>query len=90
LLNQSVKDRLRTHLPVATTLSGGLDSTTVTISLLNHLPSVDAVSIVTEVFPEFDERQPFNLFYSIIPKLNGMKLTAIALGHSVNLGSSYL
>lgn len=69
LLNQSVKDRLRTHLPVATTLSGGLDSTTVTISLLNHLPSVDAVSIVTEVFPEFDERQPIQSFLHHYPQV---------------------
>ena len=69
LLNQSVLDRLRSHRPVATTLSGGLDSTTVTISLLNHLTNVDAVSIVTEVFPEFDERQPIQSFLQQYPQI---------------------
>lgn len=69
LLNQSVKDRLRSYRQVATTLSGGLDSTTVTVSLLNHLPSVDAFSIVTEVFPEFDERQPIQSFLQQYPQI---------------------
>ena len=51
LFNQATKDRLRSHRPICTTISGGLDSTTITVSLLNHLPQLDAFSIVTEVFP---------------------------------------
>jgi asparagine synthase (glutamine-hydrolysing) len=69
LLNQSVKARLRTHRPVCTTLSGGLDSTTVTVSVLNHLPTVDAFSIVTDVFPEFDERKPIESFLQRYPQV---------------------
>ncbi|NEQ23277.1 MAG: asparagine synthase [Microcoleus sp. SIO2G3] len=69
LLNQSVKDRLRSCRPVCTTLSGGLDSTTVTVSLLNHRPTVDAFSIVTDVFPEFDERQPIESFLGRYPQV---------------------
>jgi asparagine synthase (glutamine-hydrolysing) len=69
LLNQSVKDRLRTYRPVCTTLSGGLDSTTVTASVLNHLPAVDAFSIVTEVFSEFNERQPIESFLQRYPQI---------------------
>lgn len=69
LLNHSVKDRSRSHRPVCTTLSGGLDSTTVTVSLLNHLPAVDTFSFVTEVFPEFDERQPIQSFLQRYPQI---------------------
>lgn len=69
LFNRSVKDRLRSHRPVVTTLSGGLDSTTVTVSLLNHLPAVDAFSFVTEVFPEFDERKPIQSFLQRYPQV---------------------
>ncbi len=69
LLNQSVKDRLRSYRPVCTTLSGGLDSTTVTVSLLNHLPTVDAFSTVTDIFPEFDERQPIQSFLQRYPQV---------------------
>lgn len=69
LLNQSVKDRLRSYRPVCTTLSGGLDSTTVTVSLLNHLPKVDAFSIVTDIFPEFDERKPIESFLQRYPQV---------------------
>ncbi len=68
LLNKSVKDRLRSYRPVCTSLSGGLDSTTITVSLLNHLPSVDAFSIMTETFPEFDERQPIESFLQRYPQ----------------------
>ena len=69
LFNRSVKDRLRSHRPVVTTLSGGLDSTTVTVALLNHLPTVDAFSFVTEVFPEFDERKPIQSFLQRYPQV---------------------
>ncbi|MEN9518194.1 MAG: hypothetical protein RLZZ381_782 [Cyanobacteriota bacterium] len=69
LLNQATKDRLRTHRPVCTTLSGGLDSTTITVSVLNHLSSVDAFSNVTTVFTEFDERQPIQSFLERYPQV---------------------
>jgi asparagine synthase (glutamine-hydrolysing) len=69
LLNQAVKDRLRSHRQVCTTLSGGLDSTTVTVSLLNHLPNVDAFSIVTDIYPEFNERQPILSFLQQYPQV---------------------
>lgn len=68
LLDRATKDRLRSYRPVCSTLSGGLDSTTVTVSILNHLPAVDAFSHVTDIFPEFDERQPIQSFYSDIPR----------------------
>jgi asparagine synthase (glutamine-hydrolysing) len=70
LLNQAVGDRLRSHRPACTTLSGGLDSTTVTVSLLNHLPTVDAFSFVTDRHPEFDERQPIQAFLQQYPQTN--------------------
>lgn len=69
LLNKATKDRLRNHSPVCTTLSGGLDSTTITVSLLNHLSSVDAFSNVTTVFSEFDERQPIQSFLARYPQV---------------------
>jgi len=40
--------------------------------LLNH-PSVDAVSIVTD-FPEFDERQQFNLFFTALSPVKWHKV----------------
>ncbi len=69
LLNQATKDRLRSHRPVCTTISGGLDSTTVTVSLLNHLPKIDAFSNVTTIFPEFDERKPIQSFLQRYPQV---------------------
>ncbi len=68
LLNKSVKDRLRTVHRPCTTLSGGLDSTTVTVSLLNHLPQIDAFSTVTDIYPEFDEREPIQEFLQMYPQ----------------------
>jgi asparagine synthase (glutamine-hydrolysing) len=76
LLDRSVKDRLRSYRSVCTTLSGGLDSTTVTVSLLNHLPKIDAFSIVTNVFPEFDERQPIESFLQRYPQVNWHEVNA--------------
>ncbi len=78
LLNRSVKDRLRSYRPVCTTLSGGLDSTTVTVSLLNHLPNIDAFSIVTDVFPEFDERKPIESFLQRYPQVKWHEVNADA------------
>jgi asparagine synthase (glutamine-hydrolysing) len=78
LLNRSVKDRLRSYRPVCTTLSGGLDSTTVTVSLLNHLPKIDAFSIVTDVFPEFDERKPIESFLQRYPQIKWHEVNADA------------
>jgi asparagine synthase (glutamine-hydrolysing) len=78
LLDRSVKDRLRSYRPVCTTLSGGLDSTTVTVSLLNHLPKIDAFSIVTDVFPEFDERQPIESFLGRYPQVKWHEVSADA------------
>ncbi|AFY56935.1 asparagine synthase (glutamine-hydrolyzing) [Rivularia sp. PCC 7116] len=69
LLNQATKDRLRSHRPICTTISGGLDSTTVTVSLLNHLPRVDAFSNVTTIFREFDERKPIQSFLERYPQV---------------------
>jgi len=69
LLNHAVQDRLRSHRPACTTLSGGLDSTTVTVSMLNHLPSVDAFSTVTDIYPEFDERAPIQSFLQAYPQV---------------------
>jgi asparagine synthase (glutamine-hydrolysing) len=69
LLDRSVKDRLRNHRPVCTTLSGGLDSTTVTISLLNYLPTIDAFSNITTIFPEFDERKSIQSFLEQYPQV---------------------
>jgi asparagine synthase (glutamine-hydrolysing) len=68
LLDRSVQDRLRTIHPVCTTLSGGLDSTTITVSLLNNLPSIDAFSSVTDRYPEFDERPSIQSFLQRYPQ----------------------
>lgn len=70
ILNQSTKDRLRSYRSPCVMLSGGLDSTTVTVSLLNQLPSVDAFSAVTKVHPEFDERKPIQSFLQRYPQVN--------------------
>ena len=69
LLDSAVKDRLRSDRSVCTTISGGLDSTTVTVSLLKQLPSIDAFSNVTTVFPEFDERKPIQSFLAAYPQI---------------------
>ncbi len=68
LLNKSAKDRLRTVHRPCTTLSGGLDSTIVTASLLHHLPEIDAFSTVTSIYPEFDEREPIEKFLHKYPQ----------------------
>ncbi len=68
LLNKSVKDRLRTVHRSCTTLSGGLDSTTVTVSLLHQLPHIDAFSTVTDIYPEFDERESIETFLQKYPQ----------------------
>jgi asparagine synthase (glutamine-hydrolysing) len=68
LLNKSVKDRLRTIHRPCTTLSGGLDCTTVTVSLLNQLSRIDAFSNVTSIYPEFDEREPIQTFLQMYPQ----------------------
>jgi asparagine synthase (glutamine-hydrolysing) len=70
LLNQAVSDRLRSHHPACTTLSGGLDSTTVTVALLKHLPTVDAFSFVSDRYVEFDEHQPIEAFLRRYPQVN--------------------
>ncbi len=68
LLNKSVKARLRTLHRPCTTLSGGLDSTTVTVALLHHLPQIDAFSTVTAIYPEFDERESIETFLQKYPQ----------------------
>jgi asparagine synthase (glutamine-hydrolysing) len=70
LLNQAVKDRLRNPRPAYMPLSGGLDSTTVTIALLNHLPTVDAFSMGSDIYPEFDESQAIQSFLKAYPQVN--------------------
>lgn len=68
LLNLATKDRLRSHRPVYSTLSGGLDSTTVTLNLLNQLPRVKAFSLVTEKYAHFDELEFIEAFLSRYPQ----------------------
>jgi asparagine synthase (glutamine-hydrolysing) len=68
LLDRSVKNRIRTVHRTCTTLSGGLDSTTVTVSLLNHLPKIDAFSTVTSTYPEFDESDEIETFLQRYPQ----------------------
>jgi asparagine synthase (glutamine-hydrolysing) len=70
LLNKVVKDYLRSYRPPYTTLSGGLDSSTVTVLLLNHLTQVDAFSVTTDIYPEFDEREPIKAFLQRYPRVN--------------------
>ena len=69
ILNLVTKDRLRTERRVGTYLTGGLDSTTVTLSLLDRLPEVDAFTNITTVFPEFDERKPIEAFLERYPQV---------------------
>jgi asparagine synthase (glutamine-hydrolysing) len=69
ILNQSVQDRLRSDRQPYVTLSGGLDSTTVAIALLNQLPSVDAISMVTDIYPEFDEGEAIAAFLDHYPQV---------------------
>ena len=69
ILNSVTKDRLRTERRVGTYLTGGLDSTTVTLSLLDRLPEVDAFTNTTTVFPEFDEREPIEAFLKRYPQV---------------------
>jgi len=80
LLNHAVGDRLRSCRPACVTLSGGLDSSTVTVALLNHLSSLDAFSITTDRYPEFDERQPIQAFLQQYPQVNW---------HSVNCNEAW-
>ncbi|WP_287128514.1 asparagine synthase-related protein [Candidatus Cyanaurora vandensis] len=68
VLGRAVSDRLRHPRPAGVTLSGGLDSTTITAATLKHLPTVDALSFVTEIYPEFDERGPIQTFLDHYPQ----------------------
>ena len=67
--NLAVKDRLRTDRPVATYLTGGLDSTTVTLAILERSLEVDAFTNTTTIFPEFDEREPIQAFLKRYPQV---------------------
>jgi asparagine synthase (glutamine-hydrolysing) len=69
ILDRATRDRLRSCRSICSTLSGGLDSTTVAVSLLNRLPAIDAFSTVTDIFPEFDERQPIQSFLGQYPQV---------------------
>jgi asparagine synthase (glutamine-hydrolysing) len=69
ILDRAIEDRLRSCRSICSTLSGGLDSTTVTVSLLDRLSVVDAFSTVTDIFPEFDERQPIQSFLQRYPQV---------------------
>ena len=70
MLDRVVKDCLRSYRPPYTTLSGGLDSSTVTVAMLNHLPQVEAFSVTTDIYPEFDEREPIQAFLERYPQVN--------------------
>ena len=80
LLDKVVKDYLRSYRPPYTTLSGGLDSSTVTVSMLNHLAQVEAFSVITDIYPEFDEREPIQSFLGHYPQVNW---------HSVNANDAW-
>ena len=69
LLNKVTKDYLRSYRKPYTTLSGGLDSSTVTVSLLHHLPEVAAFSVTTDTYPEFDETEPIQAFLQRYPQV---------------------
>ncbi|MDH3692126.1 MAG: asparagine synthase-related protein, partial [Gammaproteobacteria bacterium] len=73
LLEQSVRARLRTHLPVAISMSGGLDSTGVTAMACRHA-DIKVFSWIFDELRECDERDNlesmirwFGLDYEWIP-----------------------
>ena len=70
LLDLATKDRLRSCRPAYTTLSGGLDSSTVTISLLNQQSKIKAFSIVTQMYPLFDESEAIEAFLQKYPQVD--------------------
>jgi asparagine synthase (glutamine-hydrolysing) len=70
LLGLATKDRLRSYRPVYSTLSGGLDSTTVTIALLDRLESVKAFSYITDKYPYLDESEAINAFLAKYPQID--------------------
>jgi asparagine synthase (glutamine-hydrolysing) len=70
LLDLATKDRLRSYLPVYSTLSGGLDSTTVTIALLDRLETVKALSYVTDKYAYLDESESINAFLAKYPQID--------------------
>lgn len=70
LLHQAIRDRRRSYRPVCTTLSGGLDSTTVTLGLLQQTGEIDAFSNITTIYQHFDERQPIQTFLDAFPPVH--------------------
>jgi asparagine synthase (glutamine-hydrolysing) len=70
LLDQAIQDRLRTCLKPYATISGGLDSTTVSVALLKHLPSLDAFSVTSSIYPEFNEEKPIQAFLQSYPQVH--------------------
>jgi asparagine synthase (glutamine-hydrolysing) len=69
LMQRAISDRLRNHRPAYSTLSGGLDSTTVAVALVQQVSSLPAVSAMTEIFPDFDERVPIRQFLEWYPQI---------------------
>ena len=70
LLDLATADRLRSCRPAYSTLSGGLDSSTVTVALLNRQEKIKAYSIVTEKYPLFDESEAINAFLERYPQVD--------------------
>lgn len=70
LLNRATQDRLRSCHPAYSTLSGGLDSSTVTISLLNQQQRIKAFSLVTQKYPLFDESESIEAFLQQYPQVD--------------------
>lgn len=55
LFRQSVKRRLRSDVPVGTSLSGGLDSSSVVATARSFLPTGQSFNAFTAVFPGFEK-----------------------------------
>jgi asparagine synthase (glutamine-hydrolysing) len=82
LLTHSVKRRLRSDVPIGTSLSGGLDSSSIVALINESQPSGYPAKTFTAIFPGF-EKDEFKFSKQVANKFNLQQFTASVSGEAM-------